>query len=1037
MIAALALALTGAPGARASAPTGTAAAAVPAAGSITTFAGGVGDGPALEIAHRGLVDAVRRGNLLFIADESVIRVLDTTTGLERVVLGPVTGENIDVEGAAATATSAQSIAAIALDAAGNVYYSDSGRNRLRRIDVGTGLVRTIAGGGPSTPIPPADGALATAVYLDSPRGIAVDPAGNVYVVSRERVYRVDLSGRITTAVGGGSRSDHGPGPATEFDLMHPADVAFGPDGSLYVGGAYETVRVTASGALTWFCCTPNGGAQGFIDVRTMAFDGAGNLWATGDGGRIRVIDPSGQYRDVPGSTRAGSIAVSPAGEVHVTGDEQRVWRIDTATGGRTAVAGSGLLYSGGDGRQATSAQLSGGNGIAVDDAGNTYVTDGANRIRKVDPAGIITAFAGGALEQGFSGDGGPATAARLYAVGAITVGTDGVYFQDYLRIRRVDWAGVITTVAGTGEPGYTGDGGPAIEARFGPRPDHTDGFQGSPPIGLAFDAGGNLFVADSKAYVIRRIDTNGIITTVAGGGPSAAVDVPALGAWFEYPFGLALSPGGRLTIADTYHDQVKVVDETGIVRLALGGGRSPCPAHAPAGIVSLLHPYGVAYDAAGNLYVADTGHHCVLRVDRQGQATTIAGRGVQGFSGDGGPALGSGFNTPLALAVDGAGDLLVSEYDRVRKITGPAQIGLPTSARAWGWNYFGQVGDGSTADRRAPVPVAGLERLGGAWPRACSTPSRSRPTAPSGAWGFNALGQLGDGTTVDRRASDSRPGPAQRGGGGGRRLHQRGPEGGRDGLGVGVERLRPGGRRHEERPAAADPGGGADRGGGGGVRCPPQPRPPPGRHRLGLGLERRRPAGRRDDRRPRGGGAGAGAGRGHPHRHRRPPQLRGEHQRLGLRLGLERCRPARHQLGRRLPLAHDHHHRAQLGLPAGAPDRGRRLPQPGPDGRWHRLQLGLERHGDAGRRHDPAPQPSGPRTRGVGCDVDHRRPPPQRGRLRRRHGQGVGLERRRAAGRRHDPRPPPAGCGRRPVRGRARRRPGLRRRRPVLTGQLS
>ena len=741
----LALVLGGVPGARAT----TTATAVPAAGSITTFAGGVGDGPALDVAHRGPVDVVRRGTVLFIADQSVIRALDTTTGIERVVLGPVTGENIDLEGAAATETSAQSIAAIALDAAGNVYYSDSGRNRLRRIDVGTGLVKTIAGGGPSTPIPPSDGAVATAVYLDSPRGIAVDPSGNVDVVSRERVYRVDLSGRITTAVGGGPRSDHGPGPATEFDLMHPADVAFGPDGFLYVGGAYQTVRVSASGALSWFCCTPHGGAQGFIDVRTMAFDGAGNLWATGDGGTIRVIDPSGQYRDVPGSTSAGSIAVSPAGEVHVTGDEQRVWRIDTATGGRTAIAGSGLLYSGGDGRQATSAQLSGGNGIAADDAGNTYVSDGANRIRKVDPAGIITTFAGGPLEQGFSGDGGPATAARLYSVGAIAVGPDGVYFQDSLRIRRVDRAGVITTVAGTGEPGYTGDGGPAIEARFGPRPDHTDGFQGSPPIGLAFDGDGNLFVADSKAYVIRRIDRSGIITTVAGGGPSAAVDVPALGAWFEYPFGLAVSPDGRLTIADTYHDQVKVVDEAGMVRLALGGGRSSCPAHAPADFVSLLHPYGVAYDEAGNLYVADTGHHCVLRVDRQGQATTIAGRGVQGFRGDGGPALGSGFNTPLAVAVDGAGDLLVSEYDRVRKITGPARIGLPTSAQAWGWNYFGQVGDGTTADRRAPVPVAGLSDSVALAAGLFHTLS-VQPDGTVRSWGFNALGQLGDGTTVDR-----------------------------------------------------------------------------------------------------------------------------------------------------------------------------------------------------------------------------------------------------------------------------------------------
>ena len=181
---------------------------MPAAGTITTFAGGVGDGPALEVAHRGLVDVVRRGTLLFLADESVIRVLDTTTGIERVVLGPVTGENIDVEGAAATAKSAETISAIALDAAGNVYYADSGRNRLRRIDVGTGLVRTIAGGGPSTPNPPADGALATAVYLGGPRGIAVDPSGNVYVVSGERATE------STTPAASRPRSAGAPVPTT-------------------------------------------------------------------------------------------------------------------------------------------------------------------------------------------------------------------------------------------------------------------------------------------------------------------------------------------------------------------------------------------------------------------------------------------------------------------------------------------------------------------------------------------------------------------------------------------------------------------------------------------------------------------------------------------------------------------------------------------------------------------------------------------------------------------------------------------------------
>jgi sugar lactone lactonase YvrE len=304
-------------------------------------------------------------------------------------------------------------------------------------------------------------------------------------------------------------------------------------------------------------------------------------------------------------------AVGPDGTVYIADTfNHRIRRVDVS-GAVSTIVGTGQAAYSGDGGPATAATLHWPHGVAVDPSGALlYIADSANhRIRRVDLAsGVIATVAGGA-GPGFSGDGGPAVAARLQDPKGVWVAPSrDLYIADSgnERIRRVDPSGTIVTVAGSGAPGFSGDGGPATAAQF-------DG-----PRGLAGDTAGNLFVADDNNHRVRRIDGAGIITTLAGNGtPASAGDNgPGRDAQLDHPRGVAVDGRGNVFIAESMSHRVRMVDPGGTIFTVAGCGRSGYGGDGgPATIARLFEPRGVAVDAAGRLYVADTYNDRIRRVE--------------------------------------------------------------------------------------------------------------------------------------------------------------------------------------------------------------------------------------------------------------------------------------------------------------------------------------------------------------------------------------------------------------------------------------
>jgi sugar lactone lactonase YvrE len=335
----------------------------------------------------------------------------------------------------------------------------------------------------------------------------------------------------------------------------------------------------------------------------------------------------------------------------------------------TTVAGNGVQGFAGDGGPATSASLHTPIDVATDAAGNLYIADpGNDRIRMVAAGtGIITTVAGSGI-SGFAGDGGPATSASLgFPYGVAVDAAGNLYIADLYnnRIRKVAvGTGIITTVAGNGTEGFAGDGGPATSASL------------NLPSGVAVDAAGNLYIADGVNNRIRKVAVGtGIITTVAGNGTRgfAGDGGPATGASLRVSSGVAVDAAGNLYIAEGT-DIRKVAVETGIITTVVGNGvvGGFGGDGGPATSASLGGASDVAVDAAGNLYIADTGNYRIRIVAADtGIITTVAGNGTRGFAGDGGPATSASLHTPYGVATDAAGNVFIADYgnERIRKVS--------------------------------------------------------------------------------------------------------------------------------------------------------------------------------------------------------------------------------------------------------------------------------------------------------------------------------------------------------------------------------
>ncbi|MCG3195129.1 MAG: hypothetical protein DIJKHBIC_04399 [Thermoanaerobaculia bacterium] len=586
---------------------------------------------------------------------------------------------------------------VSVDSQGNLFIADWLHKRVRRVDGKTGTISTAAGNGASYAT--GDGEQATLAGVD-PFGIAIDDSGNLFIVDHlnYRIRRVDgTTGVITTVAGSGKREYFGDSGAATAAGLGPRGVAVSGSGDLFIadGLNYRVRRVDAkTGIITTIAGngigvpSGDGGPASAAGIRAdgVDVDRDGNLFVGDVVSHVtrRVDGRTGIITTV--ANRGSSFAaVDSSGSVFIP--DWRVWRVDGSTGVVTAVAGNGSSAYSGDGGPATAAGIS-ARAVAIDGAGNLFIADDLNhRVRRVDGrTGIVTTAAGnGHLSH---------AADVTWPAGLAVDGLGNLFIGDTAnnRVQRLNTtSGTITTVAGSGGLSYSGDNGPATAA-------------GVFPSGLAVDSAGNLFIADNWPFNnrVRRVDAeSGVITTVAGNGSSSFSGDGGLATSAGIaPFRLTAGSGGVLFVVDDngYSSsayRVRRVDlGTGVITTAAGNGNPNFLGDGGPATAAGVGPSGVATDGTRTLFIADSRNRRVRGVDLiSGIMTTVAGNGSWEFSGDEGPAADAGFLSADNVAVDGTGNLFVSDVSRVRRIDSKTGI-VTTSA---GSGSFGFSGDGGPA----------------------------------------------------------------------------------------------------------------------------------------------------------------------------------------------------------------------------------------------------------------------------------------------------------------------------------------------------
>jgi uncharacterized protein (TIGR03437 family) len=589
------------------------------------------------------------------------------------------------DGGPATRAQLNAPQGLALDKAGNLYIADSKNNRVRVVSA-AGIVNTFAGTGQISPGGANtynDGGLAINALLHLPAGVAVDTGGNVYIADTgdNLIRKVTTDGLINSIAGDSYGSYKGDtGLALTAELHSPEDVAVDSSGNVYIADSANAVirEITAS--------------TGIINYI------AGNVSTTT--GPAIGYSGDGAAANLAGLVTPFALALDSSGEVFFAENgDSRIRKIDTK-GNISTIAGTGTAGFGGDGSAGASAALSFPTGVAVDSSGNVYIADSLNRrIRKLASGGNISTVAGNG-NYSYSGDSGQATSAQLNTPQAVASDSSGnLYIADTVNnvVRKVTAAGVISTIAGNGTAGSGGDGGAATSAQL------------RSPQGIAVDASGNVYVADTQNARVRKI-SNGTINTVAGSGTvgSGGDGGAATSAQLNIPTGLAVDGAGNLYIADFSNNRIRKVTPGGTITTLAGNGLAGYSGDGGAAAnAQLTTPVSVATDSSGNVYIADTGNNAVRVVNSSGIVSTVAGNGLAGYSGDDGPAVSATVGNPTGVAVDASGNLYVSDGSvRVRKVYSSGFINTIAGNGTRGYSGDGGVGLFATMNGPAGIALA-------------------------------------------------------------------------------------------------------------------------------------------------------------------------------------------------------------------------------------------------------------------------------------------------------------------------------------------